>query len=185
MSVEKLSRKILKGNELLLDLGFKSRQELKDEFGCVIRSIESVSGCLATEEAWDERFDQMQEKIESLLKIPKASYAWRIWHEKEAFVELTEKLRKNDTPLGNFLKGFEATYKVFAYKELVQSLRSNEKVVVFFYTRMKNRDRLHAAHVGLRGRNELFSLSDPSLAKIFKKDFFAAVVFTSKNQHEI
>ena len=148
-------------------MGESQRQSIKDEEGCVIRSLQSAMGAKASESEWDLRFAQLNAldakygNLKGLKGSPKTCFAtiMQIYYEDlHNILNLVERIKENDSPLGSALRRHSTLFVPGDSEYISGCLKVNQKVL---YARAF--PALHVQHIALLpSTGHIYSVSDRS-----------------------
>lgn len=156
----------------------------KSKSGCVIRSLESLTGAQATDAEYIQRLEVVEQApdiVDIAINTPNpADIPTVLLNEREKDVQeilkLIKNLRRGDSPLAKALQELEVTRVRSNSTNVNDRLASGDAVVIISYN--------HMLHIGLSPEGKFVSLSDDRIpVKLGETTTYDTLIFTkSTNQ---
>ena len=178
------------------DINGRQRQKRIDEDSCVVHALQSIAGCEAPADVFDERLKQL-DTLRSPYEINRTSRATGvnpmilIEREKKkdqaAILDLIEKASEQKTPFGLRLSQYEPILMRITANELRDKIQFGIPFLALgkiLYEGDKNWIG-HASHIGLDGNHNFISLSDPLMEFTQPRtpnDIFTGIIFHPKQK---
>ncbi len=173
------------------------REREKESSGCLIRSLESITGTHATEEEWGWRLNDIQKDEQYLgwYDWIKQGGSYRDWllaatkAEMESIMSFVARLTSHDTPMGTALRKMsldcDENIDVDSLRTMV---REGKQVMVLSFVVSEGAGgndviEYHASHLGLAENGGFVSLSDNSAA-VNPKGMMKCLVFSNADLEE-
>lgn len=166
------------------------RKLRKEEDGCVIRALESITGQQATEAEWDLRFSQIDSvpKLNQVILSAAAKgqdiisvFERLIKKEEINILNFALQIAKTETPMGKTLAGMSIMQARCTPEQITQAIHDGSQVILIGFIRendqIASHTNLHAAHLGLENNN-FISLSDNG--QMIKINHMATVLIFTK-----